>query len=320
MDSKRLKVAFLCRDLGKIHRGVETYVLELSKRLQENHDVEIISGANAYSLDKMISGKFDIVIPTNGRSQALKASLGRLIGGYKVIISGQSGIGKDDIWNILVTMPDIYVALTESEKVWAKQFALRTKIVKIPNGVDLDKFSPNGKKIELDLPRPVILSVGALTWYKHHERTIQALKLLDHGSLLIMGAGPEEENLKKLAENLSVSERVKIIQVPFTEIPIYYQSSDLFVLPSWDREAFGIVYLEAMASGLPVVAPDDLSRKEIVGDGGILVDVSDFEKYADAIKEALAKKWNQLPRTQAEKFSWDEITRQYNNLFEDLLK
>lgn len=320
MDQKQLKVAFLCRDIGKVHRGVETYVLELSRRLEKNYEVEIISGSDAYSFSKITSGKFNIMIPTNGRSQALKASLGRLVGGYKVVISGQSGIGKDDIWNILGTMPDVYVALTEAERTWADKFALRTKVVKIPNGVDLDKFSPSGEKVELSLSRPMILSVGALTWYKHHERTIKALKYIENASLQIIGSGPEEENIKDLIKSLNLSDRVKITQVPFAEIPKYYRSADLFVLPSWDREAFGIVYLEALASGLAVVAPDDLSRKEIVGTGGILVDTSNEEVYANAIKDALFKKWGSLPREQAEQFSWDIVSRQYNNLFEEMFK
>lgn len=317
---KQLKVAFLCRDIGKVHRGVETYVSELSKRLKESHEVEIISGPDAYSLNKMVSGKFDIVIPTNGRSQALKASLGKLIGKYKVIIPGQSGIGKDDIWNIAVTMPDVYIALTEAEKVWAKKFALLTKVVKIPNGVDLGKFFPEGKKVDLGLPGPVILSVGALTWYKHHERTIEALKYLDKGSLLIIGAGPKEHELHQLIKSSNLEERIKIMHVPFEEIPAYYRSADLFVLPSWEREAFGIVYLEALASGIPVVAPNDLSRREIMGRGGILVDTENIESYAQAIKEALSKKWDDLPRKQAEKFSWDKVADQYNELFQEMYR
>lgn len=320
MDQKRLKVAFLCRDVGKVNRGVETYVLELSKRLAKNQSVEILAGSNAYSLPIIASGKFDIVIPTNGRTQSLKVSLGRMVGKYKVIISGQSGVGKDDIWNILVTMPDIYVALTEAEKKWAEKFVLKTKVVKIPNGVDLEKFSPKGEKVNFNLPAPIIISVGALTWYKHHERTIKALKNLERGSLVIIGAGEEAENLNKLTGELGLRERVRIIKVAFEDIPKFYRSADLFVLPSWDREAFGIVYVEAMASGLAIVAPDDLSRKEIVGPAGILVNTSNIGDYTKAIGMALNKRWGDLPRQQSEKFSWDKISQDYEGLFREMFK
>lgn len=313
--AKKLKIAFLCRDIGRINRGVETYVIELSKRLKLKHQIEILSGSDAYSFSKITQGGFDIVISTNGRSQALKASVGRLISRYKIIIPGQSGPGRDDIWNIAVTAPDFFVALTELEKQWAQKFAWRSKIVKIPNGVDLEKFTPKGEKMEFDLPKPVILSVGALTWYKHHERTIQSLKHLDQGSLLILGVGPEEKCLLNLAHSLGLEERIKIMQVNYSEIPIFYRSADLFVLPSWDREAFGIVYVEALASGLAVVAPDDLARREIVGNAGILVDTTNEKLYAESLKQALEKDWKDLPRQQAQKFSWDKVAEQYEELF-----
>ena len=245
MDQKKLKIAFLCTGFGVVNRGVETYVLELSKRLQNKFDVEVLSGDDANSLDKIINGKYDLVIPTNGRIQALKAALGKAFEGYKTLISGQSGIGKDDIWNIFITAPDVYVALTDFEAEWARKWVWKTKIVKIHNGVDLRRFTPYGEKIKLDLPEPVILSVGALEWYKHHERTIKALSYLDQGSLLIIGSGSQEEELQKIGKDLR--ERFKVVKVSFKDIDKYYRSADLFVLPSWNREAFGIVYVEAMA-------------------------------------------------------------------------
>ena len=73
-----------------------------------------------------------------------------------------------------------------------------------------------------------------------------------------------------------------------------------------------------MASGLSVVAPDDSPRKEIMAQAGILTDVNDPEKYARAIEEALSKDWGNLPRKQAEKFSWDIIADEYEKLFEEL--
>lgn len=315
--AKKLKIVFLSKYFGSVSRGAETYVEELSKRLRKNHKVYILVGDDSYDLNKIVKGNYDLVIPTNGRTQALRASIGRLINGYKIIISGQSGIGKDDIWNILVTRPDAYVAITDYEKKWAKNWAFGVKLVTIPNGVDLEKFTPSRVKKDLKMERPIILSVGALEWYKHHERTIKALSHLKKESLLIIGSGSQKEKLEKLGKSL-LGSRFKIEKVEFKDIPIFYRSADLFCLPSWDRESFGIVYLEAMASGLPVVAPDDLSRREIVGMGGIFVDVTDPEKYAKAINEALNKKWKNLPRKQAEKFSWDIVAEKYENLFKEL--
>ncbi len=317
MDSKKIKLGFLSRYIGSIDRGAETYVLELSKRLSKTYNVEILSGEDSDNFKKIIEGNYDVVIATNGRLQALKASLGRLKNGYKLIISGQAGIGKDDIWNILVCAPDVYIGLTNYETNWAKKFAWRTKLTKIPNGVDLKKFSPQGKKIDIDLPRPIILTVAALEWYKHHERTIEAVSRLEKGSLLILGKGSQEKQLNELA-NKKLPGRFKIRSVKYEEIADYYRSADLFTLPSWIRESFGIVYVEAMASGLPVVAPDDPPRREIIGAGGILVDVTSSDKYAKVLQEALDKKWGNIPRNQAEKFSWDNIANQYEKLIKEL--
>lgn len=312
-----MKIAFLSRYQDTINRGGETFVRELSGALAKKHTVEILTGCDADNLSKIISGKFDIVVAVNGRMQSLKASFGRIFGGYKLVIAGESGIGKDDIWNIAAAKPDAFVALTEKMEVWAKKWAWGSRIVKIPNGVDLEKFKPDGAKAEIGLKYPVVLSVGALTWYKHHERVIEALSFLPDVSLLIVGKGEEEEKLKKMAQ-ARLGDRFKIISAPYEELPKIYRAADLFTLPSWDREAFGIVYVEALSSGLPVVAPDDLARKEIVGDGGVLVDVSDSKAYAEAIEKALRINWGDKPRKQAEKFSWEKVAGMYEKLFKDL--
>ncbi len=110
------------------------------------------------------------------------------------------------------------------------------------------------------------------------------------------------------------------MEANYQDMPGLYRASDLFTLPSWDREAFGIVYLEALASNIPVVAPQDSSRKEIVGDAGILVDTSNCVSYAQAISETLSQNWGNKPRLQAQKFSWDEVAGKYEALFEEMMR
>lgn len=314
-----MRIVLLSRYQKVISRGVEVFAEELAKRLSKKHEVKIFSGSDADSLKKVMAEKPDIVVPLNGRWQSWKMSLGRIVGKYKLLIGGHSGIGKDDIWNILICRPDIYIALTEKQLNWAKRFAWGSRLVKIPNGIDLDKFNPKGEKVNLGLNKPVILSVGALVWYKHHERVIEAVSRLKAISLLIVGKGEDENKLRKLAEK-KLKERFKIISLPYDKIPNIYRSVDLFTLPSWDREAFGIVYLEAMASNLPVVAPDDDSRKEIIGEGGILVDVSNADEYASAITQVLNTNWGIGPRKQAEKFSWDIIAKEYEKVLEGIIR
>jgi glycosyltransferase involved in cell wall biosynthesis len=332
-----MKIAILSRYQKTVNRGVESFVTELSAKLSKNHEVIILSGADSDSFSKMVEGKFDIVIPTNGWSQAFKASMGRLFGQYKLVITGQAGVGIADIFNIAVCRPNVFVALTTFAKqmtdddkklpffqriyaffLKAKTWSLGSRVEVIPNGVDLKKFNPKGKKYDPNLKSPVVLSVGALEWYKHHEKTIKTLENLPNVSLLIVGAGGEKERLEGLGKQ-KLGDRFKIVQTPYEKMPEVYRSADVFTLPSWDREAFGIVYVEAMASGLPVVAPDDPPRREIIGEGGILTDVDNPEKFAKAIQEALDEKWGNKPKKQAENFSWEIIAKKYEELFKSLI-
>ena len=116
-----------------------------------------------------------------------------------------------------------------------------------------------------------------------------------------------------------LGDRFQILTVPFDQMPSIYRSADVFTLPSVSSEAFGNVLVEAMATGLPVVATDDPIRNEIVGEAGILVDPENTDEYALNLQKALDTNWGDRPRTQAEKFSWDEIAKKYENLFKTLL-
>lgn len=312
-----MKIAFLSRYQNEERRGVESFALELSKHLSKKNIVQIFSGKDADNFSKVTKENWDVIYPLNGRSQTLKFSLGRLLKKYKLVIGGHSGIGRDDIWNINMR-PNAFIALTEAEKEWAKSWTQGVPIIKIPNGIDLEKFKPTGEKYEINLDHPIILSVGALVSYKHHNKVINAVSKLKKGFLLIVGQGEMEKQLQEQAEQ-KIKNRYKIISAKYKDMPKIYRSADVFTLPSWDREAFGLVYLEAMASGLPVVAPDDSSRKEIVGEGGLLVDVNNEEAYSKALDKALQTNFENKPRKQAEKFSWEIITEKYQSLFEKLM-
>lgn len=314
----KIRVVFLSRYQNLIQRGAEIFVCELAKKISARHQISILSGNDSDNLAEILSGNYDIVIPINGRGQSLKVSFGRLIGRYKVLISGHSGIGRDDLWNIAIVRPNVFVALTDKAYGWAKKLSFGVKVEKIPNGIDLEKFHPKGDKLDLKLQPPIILSVGALVWYKYHDRIIEAVSKLEDGSLLIVGDGPDKNKLEK-AGRLKLGSRFKLQKVDYQKMPQIYRSADLFTLPSWDREAFGIVYLEAMASNLAVVAPDDLTRREIVGNGGLYTDVADPFKYSQTINDALRKNWGELPRKQAEKFSWDIIALRYEEVFQELV-
>lgn len=265
--------------------------------------------------------KPDIIIPLNSGWQALMISIFSRLTGSKMVIAGQSGPGWDDRWN-LICNPHTFVTLTSRQLDWAKKASpwFRHKIVKISNGVDTSKFQVAGKKIKLELEQPITLMVAATVPYKRVGQGIEAVSRLKRGSLLLLGKGPQDKRTDNLGYKLLGKGRYQRLTVPFSEMPDYYRSVDLFTLCSGSTEAFGIVYLEAMASGLACVATDDESRREIVGNAGVYVkDPDNIDEYSRALKKALSKKWGNAPLLQAKKFSWDIIAGKYQKLFKSIL-
>ena len=310
---KKLKLAFLNKYQGKVNRGAETFVKEVSQRLSKNYQVDVISDINYFELLKK---KYDLIIPTNGRFQVVLTRLITWLAGGRMIVSGQSGMGWDDRVN-LYCLPDYFIPISSEALKWARKINPFVKSVYIPNGVDTKKFKPQGEKINTDLKKPVILCVGALTKTKRIDLVIKAVSKIKDASLLIVGKGEEENKLQALGTSL-LGARFEINSFDYEDMPKVYRSADLFTLVSEPYYSFENVLVEAMATNLPVVANNDLIRKEIVGNAGLLVDPNDINGYAEAIKKALNTDWEDKPRNQAEKFDWDKIAGQYEELLKSL--
>lgn len=338
-----MKIAFVNIYQDSTLRGGEVFVAELSSRLK-NHELTILTSKRKLFnkrwpvlwrlfldpqglyigwftlklLPKLISEKYDIVIPLNGGWQPAIVRIITWLTGGKMIIAGQSGIGWDDR-NNLWSFPDAFVALTKKAEMWAKRVNPFVKVVRIPNGVDLNKFKPIGKKYDHKLIAPAVLAVGAYTTQKRLDLVIKAVSQIKEASLLLVGGGGElETELNNLGKKL-LPKKFKMINVSHDEMPAVYRSCDVFTLVSASSEAFGIVFVEAMASGLPVVAIDDEQRKEVVGSAGFFVeDPYDSISYSKAIRKALDSKWGTKPRSQSEKFDWDKIVEEYEILFKSL--
>lgn len=358
MAKKRLKIAFLSFFNGIYERGVEVLVKELASRINQSCDVTVFQAGKSSNktkykviqiennwqpkilepklnlgrrlyLDEMSIAvkeftkkalpilkkqKYDIVVPWNNGWEIL---LPKLSGVGKIIVVGQAGPGWDDRINLL-TFPDCFVGFTDYQCNWAKKVNPFVKIVKIPNGVDMKKFSSQGEKMEFNLPKPIILTVAALVPMKRLDLIIKAVADLRKGSLILAGKGELKNDLQDLGDKL-LPGRFKILLLPHEEIPKIYRSVALFTFPTSPWESFGLVLLEAMASGLPVVATDDPIRREIIGDAGVFVDTTRPNLYAKALEETLQINWGDKPRKQTEKFSWDKVAKQYENLFEELV-
>ena len=149
---------------------------------------------------------------------------------------------------------------------------------------------------------------------------LRAVSKLKNIKLTIAGGGGDlKDELEELGKK-SLGKNFEIISVSHEEMPDLYKKAKVLAFPSVAWESFGIVLIEAMASGLPVVATDDPIRREIIGGAGIFVNPENTKKYSEAIDTALKKDWQKTPRTQAEKFSWDMIAIEYNGLIESLKK
>ncbi|MGI5828353.1 MAG: glycosyltransferase family 4 protein [Patescibacteria group bacterium] len=351
-----MKIAFLSFYSGLTFRGAETFVDALALRLAKKHSVSVFQIGkkqadktyNQYVVESNYREKPinptgilrkifldyhyrhiftftlqvlpilnketpDIVVPVNGSWQTL---LVKLFTNISVVVSGQAGLGWDERWNLLCK-PDLFIALTNRNAIWVRTVAPQQKVEVIPNGVDLSLYKKTGDKSKkVKLKKPVILCVAGGEKYKRIDATINAAKLLPNASLLVVGGSSETEKYGKRL----LGDRFQQLKVSQNQMPGIYRTADVFTLISEANEAFGIAYLEAMATGLAIVAPDDEQRREIIGKAGLYVkEPLNSQDYASKLEKALETKWRSIPRKQAENFDWDTIASQYEKVFSNLL-
>jgi phosphatidylinositol alpha-1,6-mannosyltransferase len=141
--------------------------------------------------------------------------------------------------------------------------------------------------------RFVVLFVSRLVKRKGAEALLRAMPGVPRATALIVGAGPEEKSLRRLARELDLGERAIFAgSIPDDELPAYYAAADVFCMPGAERlrgldvEGFGVVYLEAAATGLPAVAGDSGGTAEAVLDGetGVVLDESTPPAIAEALR------------------------------------
>lgn len=190
----------------------------------------------------------------------------------------------------------------------------------IPNGVDLARFCPGPpERARFNLPDgPIVLMVSALIASKNVAEGIKAVARLPDAALVVAGDGPLREETRKLADEL-IPGRYFQLTVGADEMPALYRSADVFMHLSLD-ESFGNVFVEAMATGLPVVAFDTPRTRWIIGDGAFFPEERSAEGLAAAITAAFARGEGsaELSRHRAEGFGWPEIAARYADFFAEL--
>ena len=177
-----------------------------------------------------------------------------------------------------------------------RRLAQQEKIRIIPFGFDLERFmreAPNADKIRARFPGKRIFALGRHVYYKGFDVLIDAMRALDPGVHLILGGhGPLTESLKTYADRQGLGGQVHFVgHIDENELPAYYQASDIFCLPATSSaEAFGIVQVEAMASGKPVVSTKLETGVSFVnqnGSTGLLVAPGDQCALAEALQRLL---------------------------------
>lgn len=165
------------------------------------------------------------------------------------------------------------------------------KCAVIPLGIDLRPFetvdNDRVQAIRRRYGSPLLLFVGKLRYYKGLEYLLQAMRGIE-AQLLVVGTGPMERQWQALAQELSLGDKVAFLgEVSDDDLPLYYHACDLFVLPASHRsEAFGVVQIEAMACGKPVICTElgtGTTWVNIRDETGLVVPPRDPKALAEAI-------------------------------------
>jgi glycosyltransferase involved in cell wall biosynthesis len=206
--------------------------------------------------------------------------------------------------------------------------ALRYSV--IPNGVDLARFRPSSRARSRRSDKLRCLAVARLVERKGLGDLIEAMACLERGrvELVILGSGPDARRLQDLAARLGVSEDVVFAgSVGRSEIAARYRDADIFTLASWE-EAFGNVFAEALASGLPIVGSTVGGIPELVehGKNGFLVPPREPRALAAAIRlladhPELRSEIGRRNREHAEaNLSWTRVTTRYLSTYNGVLR
>ncbi len=178
-------------------------------------------------------------------------------------------------------------------------------MVKIAPGIDVDHFKPVDatelrRKLKLD-EKKIIVSVGRLVHRKGQDFLIESMPSIlaqePNAHLLLVGEGPYRQHLQKLVSKHALDANVTFIgRIQYNELPIYICAGDIFAMPSRSRfaglevEGLGIVYLEASACGLAVVAGASGGAPDAVVEGvtGFVVDGTSCTEISQRVVELLA--------------------------------
>ena len=193
-----------------------------------------------------------------------------------------------------------------------------SKFTTVPNMIDVEKFPYT------PLPKNTTFTFGYMANLvndKGHETLLKAFKKVTNAKLLLAGDGPLRKQLEKLTSVFGIDDRVEFVgAIPREKACEFFQAVDAFVHPS-RYETFGIVLIEALSTGRPVVAtrcggPNDIVRTE----DGMLVDVDDVDGLAEAMANMIGMEWDtKLMRDGVEaRYTKAAIRKQFLDIYDTI--
>jgi hypothetical protein len=191
------------------------------------------------------------------------------------------------LFKMIFTKADFIQAISNYLANWAKDMGAKCPIEVVPNGVDIEKFSIFNSQFSKNKDEKILITTSRLVKKNGIDDVIRAMQYLpENVKFKILGTGPDEEMLKKLAKELKVGNRVLFLgHIDHKEMPKYLHSADIFIRPSLS-EGMGNSFIEAMAAGLPVIATPVGGIPDFLKDGetGLFCEVNNPKSIAEKVK------------------------------------
>lgn len=180
----------------------------------------------------------------------------------------------------------------------------------------------------LKIEKPYLFCLGNPRPHKNLTGLVDIYEIIrkkcDSPVKLVIGSKSSEQLKEKIEDSKFSKDIVRIDYIADADLPVVYKNAEVFVYPSY-HEGFGIPPVEAMRFGCPVVSSDRTALKETVGEGGVLVDPDDKEKFADEVVRllesgSLRKEWIGKGRKWQERYSWEESADRLLAVYEKVLR
>ena len=219
---------------------------------------------------------------------------------------------------------DVVICVSQRMADDAALLQRRTKVVRVPNGVDLEVFEDLGRR---RLKR--IAAVGDLKWQKGYEYLLRAMRIVvdeeADAQLCIAGTGPLEKELRGLSTSLCLDDNVRFLgAIPQAQVVELLNESRVFVMASVS-EGFPRALLEAMACGTPAVVTDVGECPTVVEGAGYTTCTRSAEAIAQAILSLMVndhawRSYSEQAVKNALRYTWDETSRRTSIVYRELLE